>query len=187
MPRACAPAAARGQRARSGTSGPARCRGAREPARRLLHTAVLGEPPRELLCRLLGLELPELGGLVREQASRLELEQRGDEHEELPACLQVELVPLRHALDEREHDRGDVDVARLELLSEQERQEEVERSLERVEFQLQLADGSRQHGRRLAAQPDATSRAPGYRPRGTAIVSTFCDGPLAPRLQLRCQ
>ena len=87
-----------------------------EPGCGLLHAPVLGEASRELLGGLLGLELAELGRLVGEQRSRLQLEQRGDEHEELAACLEIELVARRHVLDEREDDRRDVDVARLELL-----------------------------------------------------------------------
>ena len=68
--------------------------------RRLLHPPVLGEPPGELLRGLLRLELGELGVLVGEERSRLELEQRGDQDEELAAGLEVELLPLGEALDE---------------------------------------------------------------------------------------
>ena len=101
----------------------------------------------ELLRGLLGLELAELGGLVGEERARLELEQRGHEDEELAARLQVELVALGEALDEREDDRSDVDLPRLELLLQEQRQEEVERPFEGVELELELADGRRLHGR----------------------------------------
>ena len=129
-----------------------------QPGGGLLHAPVLGEPARELLRGLLGLELVELGGLVGEERARLELEQRRDEDEELAARLEVELVPLGHALDEGEDDRRDVDLARLELLLQEQRQQEVERALEGVEVELELPDGRRQHARRLAARPDAPSR-----------------------------
>ena len=139
-----------------------------EPGCRLLHPPVLGEPPRELLGGLLGLELAELGRLVREERARLQLEQRGDEHEELAARLEIELVSLRHELDEGEHDRRDVDVARLELLLQEKREEQVERALERVEVELELTHGGRgrrRHGAEASPRPRtrlsaATSRSP---------------------------
>ena len=112
-----------------------------EPAGRLLHPAVLGEPPRELLGRLLRLELGELRLLVGEERARLQLEQRRDQDEELAARLEVELVPLGQPLDERDDDRGHVDLGRLELLLQEQRQEQVEGALEGVEVQLELADG----------------------------------------------
>ena len=117
-----------------------------QPAGRLLHPAVLGEPPGELLGGLLRLEVGELGLLLGEEVPRLDLEQRGDEHEELAARVEIELVALGEMRDERDDDRGDVDVRRLELILEDERQEEVERALEGVEVQLQLAHGGRHHG-----------------------------------------
>ena len=111
-----------------------------EPHGRLLHPPVLGEPPRELLGGLLGLELGELGLLVGEERAGLQLEQRRDEDEELAAGLEVELVAGGEPLDEGDHDRGDVDLRGLELLPEDEREQQVEGTLERVEVQLELAD-----------------------------------------------
>ena len=70
----------------------------REPGRSLLRAPVLGQPARQLLRRLLGLELGELGLLVREQPTRLQLEQGRDEDEELAAGLEVELAALREPL-----------------------------------------------------------------------------------------
>ena len=90
-----------------------------EPRGRLLHPAVLGQAPRELLRGLLGLELGELRLLVREERARLQLEQRRDQDEELAAGLEIELVPVGEPLDERDHDRGHVDVGRLELLPQE--------------------------------------------------------------------
>ena len=75
-----------------------------QPAGGLLHAPVLGEPPRELLGRLLRLEIGELGLLLGEQVACLQLEQRGDEDEELAARIEVELVALGQALDERDDD-----------------------------------------------------------------------------------
>ena len=139
---------------------PARPQPLGEPARRLLGVAVLGEPPGELLGRLLGLELRELGVLAREQPARLQLEQRGDQHQELAAGVEVELLPLGEPLDERDHDLRQVDLGERQLLPQDERQQQVERPLERIEVEVEPADQGR---RRHAAQ---ASRASGRGPSG---------------------
>ena len=136
-----------------------------QPGRGLLHAPVLGEPPGELLGRLLRLELVELGALLGEQVPRLDLEQRRDEHEELAARVEVELVARRQVLDERDDDRRDVDLGRLELILEDQREEQVERALERVEVQLEIAN-RRRHAATLvgrvgrACRPERSSCAP---------------------------
>ena len=141
-----------------------------EPRGRLLHPPVLGEPPRELLGGRLRLELGELGRLLREQAARLQLQQRRDEHEELAARVEVELIPLREPLDEREHDGGDVDVPQVELVLEDERQEQVEGALERVKVELELADDH-------PADPKATT---GRAPSGPPSAAPSESGAAAP-------
>ena len=108
----------------------------------MLHPAVLGEAPRELLGGLLRFELGELCFLVGEQVPGLQLEQRRDQDEELAAGVEVELVALGEPLDEGDHDSGHVDLGRLDRVLEQQRQEKVERPLECVEVQLQVADGA---------------------------------------------
>ena len=100
--RAGARAAARAAPGRAGRSGRPPLEPLREPGRSLLRTAVLGEPAGQLLGGLLGLELVELGRLVREQPARLQLQQRGDEHEELAAGLEVEPPRSGEPLAERE-------------------------------------------------------------------------------------
>ena len=119
-----------------------------QPDGRFLHAAVLGEPPRQLLGGLLGVELGELGALLREQLPCLDLEQRGDQHEKLAAGLEIDLVTCRQVLDEGDDDLRDVDLGGLELILEDQRQEQVERSLERVEVQLEVAN-RRRHTRRI--------------------------------------
>src|SRR5207237_5736097 len=99
-----------------------------------------GEPPRELRGRLLGLGLCELCVLVGEEPARIQREQRSDEDEELAARLEIEPVPLREPLEERRDDAGEVDVAQVKLLLEDEREQQVERPLERVEVELELPD-----------------------------------------------
>ena len=78
--------------------------------------------------------------LVRKEAARLELEQRRDQHEELAAGVEVELLPLGEPGDERDHDLGEVDLGERQLLPQHERQQQVERTLERVEIEVELAD-----------------------------------------------
>src|SRR6185437_3654094 len=60
----------------------------------LLGAAILGQPPCELLCGLLGLELGELGLLLGEHRARLQLEERADQDQELAAGVEVELALL---------------------------------------------------------------------------------------------
>ena len=109
-----------------------------KPRRSLLHAAVLGQPPRELLGRFLGLQLVELQRLVGEKPSRLQLEQPGEQDEELAARVEVELIAFSEPLDERHHDAGHVDLGRVELLLQQQRQEQVERTLEGIEVQVEV-------------------------------------------------
>src|SRR5581483_2535655 len=108
------------------------------------------------------LELGELGRLVREETARLQLEQRRDQDEELAARVEIELVALRQPLEEGQHDAGHVELAQIQLVLEDEGQQEVERALERVEIELELPDD---HGRSLAALPDAAPRDGHPRPR----------------------
>ena len=111
----------------------------RQPLRRLLRAPVLRQPACQLFGGLLRLELRELRLLVREEATRLQLEQRGDEDEELAACLELELVARGEPLDERNDNSGDVDVGQVELLAQDEREQQVEGPLEGVQIQLELA------------------------------------------------
>ena len=64
-----------------------------------------------------------------------------DQHEELTARLEVQLVALGQLLDEGEHDAGDVDVRQRDLLLEDERQQQVEGAFERLEVELELVHG----------------------------------------------
>ena len=82
------------------------------------------------------------------------------------------------ALDERDDDRRDVDLGGLERILEQQREQEVERALERVEVQLEIADGgrpsrgdpSRRIGRGRAARPSSGASPPAR--RGAAAAPT---------------
>ena len=130
----------------------------------MLHPPIFGEAPRELLGSLFRLELGELCLLVGEEMPRLELEERRDEDEELAAGVEIELAALGESLDECDDDPGHVDLGRLDRVLEQERQEEVERPLEGIEVQLEIADGTG-HGRTLSSRSDAALRHGHLRPR----------------------
>ncbi len=130
----------------------------------MLHAAVLGEAPGQLLGGLLRLELGKLRLLVREQVARLELEQRRDQDEELAARVEIELVAISEALHEGDDDSRHVDLGRLNRVLEQKRQQEVEWPLECIEVQLEIADGAG-HERTLAPGPDAALGHAHLRPR----------------------
>src|SRR5438067_2580116 len=119
------------------------------------------EPPRQLARRLLWLELGELGVLVRKERTRLQLEQRRHQDEELAARFEVARV---EPLAERQDDLGHVHVDELELLLQDERQEQVERAGEGVQVQLELA-----HDHATTLLPVADGDHHRARPRGIAI------------------
>ena len=135
------PLAARRKRRRPEPEEPVALAGQpfREPLGRTLDPPVFLKAARQLLRGLRRLEVLELGRR-REEAARLELEQRRDEHEELPARVQVELLALREPLDEREDDPRDVDLDQRQLLPQNEGQKQVEWPLERVEVEVELAN-----------------------------------------------
>src|SRR5262249_62115833 len=95
---------------------------------------------------------------LREEPAGLELEQRGDQDEELAARVEVELVALGEPGDESDHDLGEVELAERHLLAEDEREQEVERALERVEVEQERPYGFLRHSARLSSRPDAARR-----------------------------
>src|SRR5207245_5340783 len=96
--------------------------------------------------------------LLGEETTRLQLEQRRDQNQELPARIEIKPASLLQAIAKGQDDLGDVDLRELELLPEHKRQQQVERPLERVEVQLELA-----HDHGLQRSP-ATGRGPWARP-----------------------
>ena len=112
--------------------------------------ARVGEHPLEqLLGRLGGRELVELLDLLaRQHQARLELQQRGDQHEELRRGLEVELVAGLEVVEVGQHDVGQLDLEQVELLAQDQRQQQVERAREDVEVQLQACDRRRGHEER---------------------------------------
>ncbi len=115
-----------------------------QPLRRGLEAAVEREPLGQLLGGLLRSELVE-ALLVREEPARLQLEQRGHEHQELSARVEIDARALGELLDEGEDDVRHLHVAELELLFEDEREEEVEGPLEGVQVQVEVTNRDGAH------------------------------------------
>src|SRR5207244_5692290 len=109
------------------------------------------------------------------QTARLQLQQRSDQDEELAAGFEVELAALREPLAERDHDPRDVDLGEVELLLQDQRQEQVERPLERVEVELQLAYFHPRQANATAGRGPSGSPSPAPRARDGA---TACRAPL---------
>jgi hypothetical protein len=150
-----------------------------QPAGRLLHPPVVLEPAGQLLRGLLRVEVGELDALLGEELPCLQLEQRADEEQELAARVEVEPLTLCHALDERDDDLGDVDVARLQLLAQDERQQQVEGSFERVEVELELAD-VRHRAEASGVGGRGPSGPPSWGPSGSAAACAARSGDLPP-------
>ena len=112
--------------------------------RRRRAVAVRVEQPREqLLGRLAGVELDQLLLLAGQHQPRLQLEQRGDQDEELGRRLELELAALLEVVDVGDHDLGEVDLEQVDLLAQDQRQQQVERTREHVEVELEVADAHR--------------------------------------------
>ena len=101
--------------------------------------AGVGEHPLEQLLGRLGrrqvVELLDL--LARQHQARLQLQQRGDQHEELGRGLEVQLVARLQMVQVGEHDLGQLDLEQVQLVAQDQRQQQVERPGEDVEVQLQ--------------------------------------------------
>ena len=105
------------------------------------------EQPREqLLGRLAGVELDLLELLARQQQPRFELQQRRDQDQELGRRLEIELAAALEVIDVGDHDFGQVDLEQVDLLAQDQRQQQVKRTREYVEVQLEVYE--RHAGRR---------------------------------------
>ena len=110
--------------------------------------AVLEHPREQLLGRLLGrqLELVLLGS--RQQQARLELEQRGDQDEELGRRLEVELALLFDVLEIGDHDLAQLDLGERDLLAQHHGHQQVEGPGEDVEIEIELGGSHSKNTRR---------------------------------------
>ena len=109
------------------------------PAARAAEARVLQHPLEQLLGRLGGRQLVELVErlLAGQHQPRLELQQRGDQHEELGRRLEVELALGLEVVDVGDHDLRQLDLEQVELLAQDQREQQVERTREDVEVQLE--------------------------------------------------
>ena len=120
---------------------------------------VLQHPLQQLLGRLGGRELVELGQLLAGQHQpRLELEQRGDQHQELRRGLEVQLLAGLQVVQVGDDDVGQLDLEQVHVLAQDQREQQVERPREDVEVQLQsvhrgghVRGQARRRGRRTGA------------------------------------
>ena len=118
----------------------------RGPTAGAAEAGVLEHAVEQLLGGLGGRQLVELVEhlLAGQHQPRLELEQRRDQHEELGRGLQVELALGLEVVDVGDHDLRQLDLEQVELLSQDQRQQQVERAREGVEVQLETV-GDRGH------------------------------------------
>ena len=122
---------------------------------------VLQHPLEQLLGRLGGRELVELGQLLAGQHQpRLELEQRGDQHQELGRGLEVELLAGLQVVQVGDDDVGQLDLEQVHVLAQDQREQQVERPREDVEVQLQSVHRGGHVPDRLGGGADGPARRP---------------------------
>ena len=87
----------------------------------------LEHPGEQLLGGLAGLEVLQPVVLARQHEPRLELQQRGDQDEELGGDLELELAARVEVIEVGDHDLGELDFEQVDLLAQDQREEEIER------------------------------------------------------------
>ena len=107
---------------------------------RLAVAVVLEHAGEQLLRRLHRLDVEALLLVRGQHQPRLQLEQRGDQDQELGGRLEVELTGPLEVLDVREHDLREVDLEQVDLLLQHERQEQVERPVEDLQVEVERGD-----------------------------------------------
>ena len=142
-----------------------------EPLRGALEALVLGEAQGQLLGGALGVELLLVLGLGIDEQARLQLAERGDEHEELRERLEIDLLGALQLREIGQHDVDDRHLDELELLAQDEGEQEIERPRERVEVEVELENGS-VHTCIVATSPDARRTDPLLR----GLKSTHAQG-----------
>ncbi len=106
------------------------------------------EHPREqLLGGLPGLEVEHLLLFAAEHQAGLELQEGGDQHDELGGGLQVKLAARFEMVKIGEHDFGQLQLQQVDLFAQHEREQQIEGAAEDVEVKLERGDGGRLCGR----------------------------------------
>jgi hypothetical protein len=97
---------------------------------------VLEHPRQELVGGLLGseLRLPLLG--PRQQQARLQLQERGDQDQELGGGVEVELAGALEVLEVGDHDLTQRHLRQAHLLAQHHRHQEVERPGEDLQVEI---------------------------------------------------
>ena len=90
---------------------------------------------------------------------RLELQQRGDQHQELGRGLEIELAARLEVVEVGEDDVGELDLEQVDLLAQDQRQQQVERAREDLEVELELGRRSSVTAARLPGGADGPAQA----------------------------
>src|ERR1700722_9936016 len=96
------------------------------------------QPGQELVRRLALVELQRLDLLAGQHQARLQLEQRRDQDQELGRRVEVELPATLEMVDVGDHDLRQVHLEQVDLLAEDQRQQQVERTGEHVQVELEV-------------------------------------------------
>ena len=100
-----------------------------------------GEQANEqLFGRLTGVQINLVDLLPGEQQPGLQLQQRRDQDQELGRRFEIKLAAALEMIDVGDHHIGQIDLQQIHLLAEDQRQQEIERSGEDVQIELELAD-----------------------------------------------
>ncbi len=134
--------------------------------------ARLEHPRQQLLGGLAGLEIQQLLVVARQHEPRLELQQRGDQHEELRRDLEIELAARREVVEVGDDDLRELHLEQVDLLAQDERQQQVKRPGEDLEIELEGGSGhpaqASAGGRRRRPLTRAAGRRPSPRARRRA-------------------
>ena len=102
-----------------------------------------------------------------EHQARLQLQQRGDQHDELGGRLQVQLAALLEVVEVGEHDLRERELEQVDLFAQHEREQQVERAGEDLQVELERGEA---HALKLLSAPDVGAPKP-MRSRTSASVS----------------
>ncbi len=102
---------------------------------------VLEHPREQLLDRLLGFQVIELFLGAGQHQPRLQLQQGGDQDEELGRHLQLQLALALEVLDVGDDDLAQLQVEEADLLAQDDRHQQVERPGEDVEVEIEVEVG----------------------------------------------
>ena len=129
----------------------------------------------QLLGGLLGLDVQQLLLLAAQHQPRLQLQQSGDQHDELGRCLEIELAALLEMVEVCEHHVGERELQQVDLFAQDQRQQQVEGPAEDVQVEI---EGGEAHRLTVPAAPDGVpaTRTARRRPHALAHVRERIGG-----------